>query len=149
MIYYSSYSQIPSVTDSVKLFAPYNSYQKQIIDYLELDYLPSFYTYWLSRFSAFCTPFLHSVMHRIAYCTISEIFSICNEHTGGNSIDTPFYTGVENIMSIASYHSSISPRAQEQAFSGRNGKPCHLGSARSGRHARSLRPTQNIKDLGK
>ena len=117
----------------------------------KLDYLPSFFTYCLSCSSALCTPFLRSVLHRIAFCTISEIFSICNEHTGGNHIDTPFYTGVETRTSCQLLVTipAFPPRAQEEAFSGRNGKPCHLDSARSEGNARSLRPTQNIKDLGK
>ena len=123
MIYYSSYSQIPSVTDSVKLFAPYNSYPKQIIDYLELDYLP-------------IVPFQR--YFRYVMNTQEEIPYILHSMQ-------VLRTSCQLLVTIPAFPA----RAQEQAFSGRNGKPCHLGSARSGRHARSLRPTQNIKDLGK
>ena len=80
-----------------------------------------------------------------AYCTFSEIFSICNEQTGGNHINTSLCTGVENLM----YLPITIPAPQEQVFSGRNGKPCHFDSARSGWAECSLRPTSNIKDLGK
>ena len=52
-------------------------------------------------FAQFCTK---------AYCTVSELFSICNEHTGGNHIDTPLYTGVENLMYLPITIPALPPR---------------------------------------
>ena len=51
-----------------------------------------------------------------AYCTVSEILSICNEHTGGNHIDTSLHTGVDNLMYLPITNPAFPPRTRSKRF---------------------------------